>query len=68
MSQKQEKRQRTRVYRIIKPATGNWLPLFSQGLWVCLRPPLTDEPRIALQIDDTVQVTRWKKLVMYIYI
>ncbi|XP_026476828.1 palmitoyltransferase ZDHHC6 [Ctenocephalides felis] len=61
LCQKQEKRQRTRIYKIVKASTGYWFPLFSQGLWVCLRPPCTDEPRVALQVNDTVQVTRWKK-------
>jgi palmitoyltransferase len=28
---------------------------------VCIHPPLTDEPRIALEVDDLVNVTRWRK-------
>jgi palmitoyltransferase len=37
------------------------MPLLSQGFKVCIHPPLTDEPRIALQIGDIVNVTRWRK-------
>lgn len=41
--------------------TGSWLPLWSYGCKVCIHPPLTDEPRIALEVDDLVNVTRWRK-------
>ena len=37
------------------------MPLWSQGFKVCIRPPLTDEPRIALAVGDLVNVTRWRK-------
>lgn len=37
------------------------MPLWSQGCKVCVHPPLTDEPRIALMIGDLVNVTRWRK-------
>lgn len=37
------------------------MPLWSQGCKVCVHPPLTDEPRIALAVGDTVNVTRWRK-------
>lgn len=61
IAQKAEKRARTRVYKIIRPATGSYIPLFSQGFKVCLTPPCTDEPRIKLEVGDTVRVTRWRK-------
>lgn len=61
MAQKAEKRARTRTYRIIHPATGSYIPLFSQGLRICLSPPCTDEPRLKLTPGDTVKVTRWRK-------
>ncbi|XP_040174929.1 palmitoyltransferase ZDHHC6 [Anopheles arabiensis] len=61
LAQKEEKRARTRTYTIVRPATGSWFPLFSQGPSVCLSPPLTDEPRIKLEVDDIVRVTRWRK-------
>lgn len=37
------------------------MPLWSQGCKVCIHPPLTDEPRIPLDIGDFVNVTRWRK-------
>lgn len=37
------------------------MPLWSQGFKVCVHPPLTDEPRIALEIGDQVNVTRWRR-------
>lgn len=37
------------------------MPLWSQGCKVCVHPPLTDEARIALEIGDLVNVTRWRK-------
>lgn len=61
MAQKVEKRARTRRYRIVSPASGSWMPLWSQGFKVCIHPPLTDEPRIALTVGDLVNVTRWRK-------
>lgn len=61
LAQKAEKRARTRRYRIISKVTGSWIPLWSQGFKVCLHPPCTDEPRIKLEPDDLVNVTRWRK-------
>lgn len=61
LAQKVEKRARTRRYRITSPATGSWMPLWSQGFKVCIHPPLTDESRIALEAGDLVNVTRWRK-------
>lgn len=63
--QKVDKRARTRRYRIISKATGSWMPLWSQGIKVCIRPPLTDEPRIALDVGDLVNVTRWRKFWLF---
>lgn len=61
MVQKNEKRQRTRVYAVTHPVSGSWFPLWSQGFLVCIHPPCTDEPRIKLQPGDKVNVTRWRK-------
>lgn len=52
---------RTKTYTIIRPATGSWVPLWSQGWRVSCQPPCTDEPRIRLACNDVVRVTRWKK-------
>lgn len=37
------------------------MPLWSQGFKVCIHPPLTDESRIALNVGDCVNVTRWRR-------
>lgn len=64
LMQKEEKRGRTREYRIILSYSGAWFPL-SQGLGVCCHPPCTDEPRIGLDAGARVRVTRWKKYWLY---
>uniref|UniRef100_A0A8D8JJQ5 Palmitoyltransferase n=1 Tax=Culex pipiens TaxID=7175 RepID=A0A8D8JJQ5_CULPI len=61
LKQKSEKRARTRTYSINRSVSGSWIPLWSQGCRVCLSPPLTDEPRIKLDVGDVVRVTRWRK-------
>lgn len=61
IAQKQEKRARTKSYKIIKDISGSWIPLWSQGFKVTFNPPCTDEPRIKLQKNDIVHVTRWRK-------
>lgn len=37
------------------------MPLFSQGFRVCLSPPCTDEPRLRLDPEDIIKVTRFRK-------
>ena len=59
--QKQDKRDRTRQYKIVSHYSGSWFPLWSQGFRVACKPPCSDEPRIALNPGDLVNVTRWKK-------
>ena len=39
--QKQDKRDRTRQYRIVAPFSGSWFPLASQGCRVACSPPCT---------------------------
>ncbi|XP_022910851.1 palmitoyltransferase ZDHHC6-like [Onthophagus taurus] len=60
IEQKLSKRQRTRLYLIIRASSGSWLPI-TQGFGVCLHPPCTDEPRLKLSIGDKLLVTRWRK-------
>ena len=60
MVQKNEKRRRSKLYTVMKPYSGSWIPI-SQGFRVCLNPPYTDESRIELHPEDTVLVTRWRK-------
>jgi len=64
LCQKADKRDRAREYEIIHDYSGAWFPI-SQGLYVCCRPPCTDEPRISLTRGDKVNVTRWKKYWLY---
>ncbi|XP_034935844.1 palmitoyltransferase ZDHHC6 [Chelonus insularis] len=58
--QKLEKRKRTRVFLILSPVSGSWVPI-TYGWRVVCHPPCTDEPRIKLNINDVVVVTRWRK-------
>ncbi|XP_072399728.1 palmitoyltransferase ZDHHC6 [Diabrotica undecimpunctata] len=60
IEQKQEKRLKSRVYKIVKPASGYWFPI-TFGIRVCLNYPFNDEPRIKLDIGDSVVVTRWRR-------
>ncbi|EDW67983.1 palmitoyltransferase ZDHHC6 [Drosophila virilis] len=61
LAQKQEKRARTRVYKCISPVSGRWMPICSQGWRICINAPCTDEPRIRLQPDDIIKVTRFRR-------
>ncbi|EDV95691.1 palmitoyltransferase ZDHHC6 [Drosophila grimshawi] len=61
LAQKADKRKRTRIYKCIRNFTGYWLPIWSQGLWVTISIPCTDDPRIILQPDDIIRVTRIRK-------
>ncbi|KAL6430729.1 hypothetical protein ACFW04_006941 [Cataglyphis niger] len=60
LAQKLDKRKRARKYRVVKTASGSKLPI-RYGCGVFCHPPCTDEPRIKLDIDDIMIVTRWKK-------
>ncbi|XP_011158110.1 palmitoyltransferase ZDHHC6 [Solenopsis invicta] len=60
LAQKLDKRKRARIYRIIKPTSGSKFPI-GHGCGVFFHPLCTDEPRIKLDVDDIVIVTRWKK-------
>ncbi|XP_017071778.2 palmitoyltransferase ZDHHC6 [Drosophila eugracilis] len=65
LAQKKDKRARTRTYKCVYPATGHWLPIISQGLWVTLNIPCADDPRIVLQPGDLIQVTRIQEYWLY---
>ncbi|CAG9765258.1 unnamed protein product [Ceutorhynchus assimilis] len=58
--QKNEKKLKTRMYRIVKPASGYWFPIVF-GLKVCCNFPCTDEPRLKVDIGNLIRVTRWRK-------
>nr|XP_017005426.2 LOW QUALITY PROTEIN: palmitoyltransferase ZDHHC6 [Drosophila takahashii] len=65
LEQKKDKRARTRRYICTRPATGHWVPILSQGLWISLQIPCTDDPRIALQPGDSILVTRIQDYWLY---
>lgn len=60
LDQKVEKRARTRTYKIMRPTSGRFFPIFSQGAKVAFSPPCSDEARIKLSPGDLVKVTRWR--------
>lgn len=64
IKQKAQKRDRTFEYTIVEDYSGSWFPI-SKGITVCTRIPFTDEPRVPVQKDDKVLVTRWKKHWLY---
>ncbi|XP_034482594.1 palmitoyltransferase ZDHHC6 [Drosophila innubila] len=61
IAQKAEKRQRTRTFKCTRHVTGHWLPILSQGLMVTLCVPCADDPRICLEPNDLIRVTRIRK-------
>lgn len=61
LAQKADKRNRTLTYICVHPSTGSWLPIWSQGLVVAFNTPLTDNPRIKLEKNDLIKVTRKQK-------
>ncbi|XP_068149666.1 palmitoyltransferase ZDHHC6 [Drosophila tropicalis] len=65
LSQKLDKLARTRRYRCIHPATGHWMPIWSQGLLTGICIPFTDDPRICLEPNDLVHVTRIQDYWLY---
>ncbi|XP_052759806.1 palmitoyltransferase ZDHHC6-like [Mya arenaria] len=64
LQQKAIKRDRTVEFTIVESYSGAICPL-SKGCGMCFGIPCTDEPRIPLQIGDTIKVTRWKKKWLY---
>jgi len=65
LEQKKEKRLRTRHYVIVTPYSGRLFPILAFGVRIGCCVPCTDEPRIVLNTDDVVKVTRWKKRWLY---
>ncbi|XP_060651617.1 palmitoyltransferase ZDHHC6 [Drosophila nasuta] len=58
MAQKKEKLERSRIYRCIRRSTGYWFPIFSQGLMATVCVPCADDPRICVELNDLIRVTR----------
>lgn len=64
LEQKKQKRERRVLCSITKPYTG-WIITCGYGCRTCLKTPITDEPRLRLQVGDVVAVTRWAKWWLY---
>ncbi|XP_018327685.1 palmitoyltransferase ZDHHC6 [Agrilus planipennis] len=64
LEQKNEKKERSRIYSIVRPVSGSWFPI-SYGFGTFFHPVCTDEPRLKLEIGDEVLVTRWRKYWLY---
>ena len=64
IEQKQEKRQRTVRYEVIKSFPGSFITC-RYGCRTCCCVPCSDEPRIPIEKGDSVLVTRWEKFWLY---
>ncbi|XP_033644402.1 palmitoyltransferase ZDHHC6-like [Asterias rubens] len=64
IAQKQLKKERMIEYIVIEDYEGSWFPI-SKGYCTCLCFPLTDEPRIEIDEEDIIMVSRWKKYWLY---
>ncbi len=64
LEQKQEKRQRTVRYEVIKSYKGSFFPL-RYGFRTCICIPCSDETRVPVEKGDYVLVTRWEKYWLY---
>lgn len=64
LAQKSEKKQRLVEYEVTDDYSGYACTL-SHGLCTCIRVPLSDEPRIPVEIGDIIMVSRWKKYWLY---
>jgi hypothetical protein len=64
LEQKQEKRQRTVRYTVVKSYPGSFITV-RYGLRTCICIPCSDETRIPVEIDDRVLVTRWERYWLY---
>jgi len=60
IQQKDDKRRRAKEYMAVEVYRGSWFPI-SKGFAVLFHPPCSDEPRIKLDKDDRILVSRWKK-------
>lgn len=64
LQQKYEKKVRSKKYTIMHDYSGAIFPI-SKGIRTCCCPPCTDEPRIPINVGDSVIVTRWKRRWLY---
>ncbi|XP_072164686.1 palmitoyltransferase ZDHHC6-like [Diadema setosum] len=64
LAQKVEKKHRLVEYEVTDDYSGSVCAI-SHGICTCIRIPLSDEPRIKVEIGDIIMVSRWKKYWLY---
>lgn len=64
LEQKQDKRQRTVRYEVVKSYPGSFFTI-RYGLRTCICIPCSDENRMAIEKGDYVHVTRWERYWLY---
>lgn len=64
LEQKQEKRQRTVRYEVVKPFKGSFITL-RYGFRTCICIPCSEETRMPIEKGDYVLVTRWERCWLY---
>lgn len=64
LEQKDIKRDRTLIYKVIKPYTGTWFPL-KFGFRVFCDIPCSDEVRVPIKVGNVFHATRFKKYWVY---
>nr|XP_039262780.1 palmitoyltransferase ZDHHC6-like [Styela clava] len=64
LEQKREKRKRTVLFLVKESYSGWWCPC-TKGLCTCIRIPISDEPRIRLEVGDKIEVTRGSHYWLY---
>lgn len=65
LEQKKELMEKASLYRIIDEYTGNYLPFFSQGLWITLNLPWSSKKRMAVELGDRILVTEKRSHWLY---
>lgn len=60
LDQKALKRDRMILHKIVGGYNGSWFPL-KYGLMVCYDMPWTDAPRMKVEKNDAIYVTRWRR-------
>eukprot|EP00794_Sanderia_malayensis_P012123 gene12123-13375_t len=60
LEQKALKRDRMILHKIIADYNGSWIPC-THGISVCYDIPWTDDPRMKIEENDAVYVTKWRK-------
>lgn len=64
LKQKNEKRHRVVMFFVVEDFSGCWCPI-TKGCCTFLKLPISDEPRIPLTLDETIEVSRGSKYWLY---